>query len=59
MEVDVSYTGIFTACEMVLVSSGRLEYIPTVVSASPPAVPETSSLRKRPVLQDDSEGKGL
>jgi hypothetical protein len=35
MEVDVSYKGIFTACEMVLpLACGRLEYIPTVAPTS-------------------------
>ena len=41
MEVDVSYTGNLHSMRMVLVASGRLEYIPTVASASPLAVPET------------------
>jgi hypothetical protein len=30
---------------MALVASGRLEYIPTVAPASPPAVPEASRFR--------------
>lgn len=47
MEVAVSYTEIFTACEMVLVASGRLEYIPPVESAPLPAVQEASRLRTR------------